>query len=129
MIRLPTYNPAKNEAMRVEYRAPDPSCNPYLAFAVILSAGLAGIENSYELGPPAEYDLSTMTHEERQKLGVKSLPKDLNEAIKLAEGSQLLEECLGQEIFTKLIENKREEWEKYRSQVTDYELNTYLSLL
>tara|TARA_B100001750_G_C15460965_1_gene574264 strand:- start:81 stop:1430 length:1350 start_codon:yes stop_codon:yes gene_type:complete len=129
MIRLPTYNPAKNEAMRVEYRAPDPSCNPYLAFAVILSAGIAGIENGYELGGPAEYDLYGMSHEERQELGIQSLPKDLNEAIKLAEGSELLVRCLGEEIFNKLIENKREEWERYRSQVTDYELNNYLSLL
>ncbi len=129
MIRLPTYNPAKHEAMRVEYRAPDPSCNPYLAFAVILSAGLAGIENGYELGPPAETDLYGMSHEERRKLGVRSLPKDLNEAIKLAEGSELLVDCLGEEVFDKLIENKREEWERYRSQVTDYELKTYMSLL
>ncbi len=107
MIRLPAYNPSKHEAMRVEYRAPDPSCNPYLAFAVILSAGLAGIENGYELGPPAEYDLYSMSHEERRKLGIQSLPKDLNEAIKLSEGSELLVQCLGEEIFDKLIETSR----------------------
>ena len=129
MIRLPSYNPAKHEAMRVEYRAPDPSCNPYLAFAVILSAGLAGIEKGYELGPPEEHDLYAMSHDERRKLGVQSLPRDLNEAIKLAEGSDLLVGCLGEEVLGKLIENKREEWERYRSQVTDYELNSYLSLL
>jgi glutamine synthetase len=129
MIRLPAYTPGKSEAMRIEYRAPDPACNPYLAFAVILAAGLEGIEQGYELGPPAERNLDDMSNEARQEMGIQPLPRDLNEAIKLAEGSELLHNSLGANVFEKLLENKRTEWERYRSQVTDYELDTYLPLL
>ena len=115
--------------MRIEYRAPDPACNPYLAFAVILAAGLEGIEQGYELGPPAESNLDDMSNEARQDMGIQPLPRDLNEAIKLAERSELLHNSLGSSVFDKLLENKRTEWERYRSQVTDYELDTYLPLL
>jgi len=129
MIRVPAHTPGKNEAMRIEYRAPDPSCNPYLAFAVILAAGLEGIERGYELPPPLERNVNEMSQKERQKMNIRALPTDLNEAIKLAENSELLHGTLGDHVFKKLLENKRQEWSRYRSQVTNYELDTYLALL
>jgi glutamine synthetase len=129
MIRVPAYRPGKDKAMRIEYRAPDPACNPYLAFAVALDAGLEGIEQGYELTQPLDRNVNEMTSKERRDMGIKALPTDLNEAIKLAEGSELLQKTLGDHVFGKLLENKRQEWARYRSQVTNYELDTYLSLL
>lgn len=129
LIRVPTYKPGREHAMRVEIRSPDPACNPYLAFAAMLAAGLAGIENDYELPPPTEENLFTMSEEERKKRGIRQLPEDLWEAIKVAEQSDLLRSCLGEHLFTKFIQNKKIEWENYRAQVTDYELKRYLSTL
>lgn len=129
MIRVPAYRPGKDNAMRIEYRAPDPACNPYLAFAVALDAGLEGIEQGYELTQPLDRNVNEMTSKERRDMGIEALPTDLNEAIKLAEGSELLQKTLGDHVFSKLLENKRQEWARYRSQVTNYELDTYLSLL
>lgn len=129
MIRVPAFPPGKHEAMRIEYRAPDPACNPYLAFAVILAAGLEGIEKNYELGVPADRNVLEMSGEERRQAGIRELPRDLNEALKLAEQSELLRNVLGDYLFDKLLENKRQEWERYRMQVTNYELETFLPLL
>jgi glutamine synthetase len=115
--------------MRIEYRAPDAACNPYLAFAAMLAAGLEGIEKEYPCPPPAEKSVYQMDEGERQALGITRLPESLWEAIQWAESSQLLRRCLGNHVFTKLIENKRMEWADYRRQVTDYEIRRYLPIL
>jgi glutamine synthetase len=129
LVRVPAYKPGKENATRIEYRSPDPACNPYLAFSVMLAAGLDGIEKGYEIGPPSSRNVAEMTEGERARLGIQTLPADLSEAIKLAEGSALMREALGDHVFTKFIENKKIEWENYRAQVTSYELEKYLSIL
>jgi glutamine synthetase len=129
LIRIPAVQPGRGDAVRVELRSPDPACNPYLAFACILSAGLDGMEKGYALPPPMERNVAQMTEEERRTAGIQSLPEDLYEAIKFARGSELLRRTLGEHVFTKLIENKQVEWERFRAQVTDYELREYLPIL
>ena len=129
LVRVPAYKPGKENTTRIEYRSPDPACNPYLAFAVILAAGLDGIEKDYEIGPPSSRNVAEMSEEDRTGLGITTLPEDLLEAIRLAEGSDLVREALGDHVFTKYIENKKIEWENYRAQVTSYELEKYLSIL
>ena len=129
LIRIPAYRAGREEAIRVELRSPDPACNPYLAFACILSAGLDGIEKGYELPPPMERNVAEMSEEERRGLGVRSLPEDLYEAIKCAQESELLRRTLGDHVFNKLIENKLVEWNRYRAEVTDFELREYLPIL
>lgn len=129
MIRIPGYKPGKEVATRIELRSPDPACNPYLAFAVMLSAGLEGIENEYELVKPVERNVYNMTEKEREELGIGSLPKDLNEAIQIAKSSDWLRKTLGDHVYYKLIENKEMEWENYRAQVTSFELERYLPVL
>lgn len=115
--------------MRVELRSPDPACNPYLAFAAMLAAGLAGIEGNYELPPPMEDNPFTMSESERRSRNIMQLPEDLNAAIRYAENSQLLRDCLGDHLLEKFIENKKIEWETYRRQVTEFELRRYLPIL
>jgi glutamine synthetase len=129
LIRIPEYQPGKENATRVEYRSPDPTCNPYLAFAVMLAAGLEGIKKEYELPPPLEENAFEMTEEERERRGVKTLPGDLFEAIQISEGSQLVRKALGEHVFDTFIKNKKIEWDQYRTQVTDYELRRYLPIL
>lgn len=129
LIRVPVYKPNKENATRVEFRSPDPACNPYLAFAVILSAGLEGIEKKYDFIEPIDRNVYRMSPEEREKAGIGYLPENLWEAIKIAEKSEWLRKTLGDHIFFNLIKNKKMEWEKYRSQVTSYELEEYLSIL
>lgn len=129
LVRVPVYKPGKEDATRVELRSPDPACNPYLTFALMLAAGLKGIEKNYELPEPVERNVYEMTEEERKELGIGSLPASLFEAIELAEGSELVRKTLGEHIFTKLIENKKIEWQRYRAQVTNYELKEYLPIL
>jgi len=129
LIRVPSYKPGRENSMRVEFRSPDPACNPYLAFACMLAAGLEGIEKGYPLPAPAETSVVEMTPQQRAELGIGMLPGDLSEAIKLAEKSELLRRTLGDHLFVKLIENKRMEWERFRSQVTSYELEEYLPIL
>ncbi len=129
LVRVPVYKPGHEKATRVEYRSPDPACNPYLAFAVMLAAGLKGMEEGYELREPVERNVYEMTEAERQELGIGTLPGSLDEAIALAENSDLVRETLGEHIFGKLIENKKIEWERYRMQVTGYELEEYLPVL
>ncbi len=129
LIRVPAYKPGRAKAMRIEYRSPDPACNPYLAFAVMLAAGLEGIENQYECPPPCERNVYEMSPEEREELGIGSLPPDLLTAISVAEESKLLKKALGEEMHGKLIENKKIEWDRYRIQVTDWELKQYLPVL
>lgn len=129
LIRVPVYKPAKEKATRIEIRSPDPACNPYLTFAVILSAGLEGIEKKYDIVEPVAKNVYQMSPKEREKAGIAQLPENLWEAIKIAEKSEWLRKTLGDHIFFNLIENKKMEWEKYRSQVTSYELEKYLPIL
>jgi glutamine synthetase len=129
LIRVPVYKPGKEKATRIEYRAPDPACNPYLVFAAMLTAGLEGVEKGYECPPPVEENVYEMSEERRKKLGIGQLPGDLWEAIEVAEESPLLRRALGDHVFEKFIENKKIEWADYRSQVTEYELNRYLPIL
>jgi glutamine synthetase len=129
LIRVPVYKPGKEYATRIEYRAPDPACNPYLAFAAMLAAGLDGIEKGYECPPPVERNVYEMTAEEREEAGIAQLPGDLWEAVEVAESSELLRRTLGDHVFGKFIENKKIEWQRYRAQVTEYELEQYLPVL
>ncbi len=129
LVRIPMYKPGKEKATRIEYRSPDPACNPYLAFSVMLAAGLKGIEKKYKLPPPIEEDIYSMPDERRRKLGIESLPGNLFEAIQCTEKSDLVRAALGDHIFEKFVENKKIEWDRYRMQVTEYELEQYLSIL
>jgi glutamine synthetase len=129
LVRVPQYKPGKEEATRIEYRSPDPSCNPYLAFAAMLAAGLAGIEGDYELPPEASNNIYEMTDEERRAAGIRSLPENLSEAIHLAAESKVLREGLGEHVVEFLLRNKREEWDAYKSYVTPFELERYLPIL
>jgi len=129
MIRIPMYQVGRESATRIEFRAPDSACNPYLAFAAMLHAGLEGIEQSYEVPEPVDLDVYEMTDEERAGYGIDVLPGSLNEAIACMEGSDLVRRALGDHIFAKFIENKRIEWDAYRSQVHDYEIQRYLPIL
>ncbi len=129
LVRVPMYKPGREHAMRIEFRSPDPACNPYLAFACMLAAGLAGIENEYDLPPEASNNIYAMSDDERRAAGIESLPEDLFEAIAAAERSDLLREALGDHVFEFLVRNKREEWDAYKAYVTPYELERYLPLL
>lgn len=129
LVRVPLYKPGKERATRVEYRSPDPACNPYLAFACILRAGLEGVKNKYPLPGPVEEDLYEMTEERRKELAVEMPPGSLYEAIGAAEGSKVVREALGDYVFAKLIENKKIEWDRFRTHVSNYEIETYLPIL
>ena len=114
LVRVPAYKPGYESSMRIEYRAPDPACNPYLAFSAMLAAGMRGIQEEYPVPPPVEGNVLAMAPEERQAKGIKTLPGSLGEAIVLAEESELLREALGDHILNSFIRNKRIEWEEYR---------------
>jgi glutamine synthetase len=129
LIRVPVYHPGKEYATRLELRNPDPACNPYLSFAVMLHAGLDGIEQKMPLGPAMDKNLYHLTSRERADLGIKSIPDSLGRAIDLAENSDLLRRALGDHVFSRFIELKNKEWDNYRVQVTPYELNTLLPIL
>ncbi|MCS7281254.1 MAG: glutamine synthetase family protein [Desulfobacterota bacterium] len=129
LIRVPMYKPGKEKATRIELRSPDPACNPYLAFAAMLLAGLKGIEGRYKLCEPLEVDVYHLPPEERKRLGVDELPGSLIEAIELAEKSELLKEAIGEHIFTELIQSKKVEWDDYRIRVQPYEIERYLPVI
>jgi glutamine synthetase len=129
LVRVPMYKPGKEKATRIEFRSPDPACNPYLAFAVMLAAGLKGIEKGYELPPPVEEDIFEMSEASRKKHGIESLPGSLSEAIQLTEKSELVKETLGDHIFEKFLENKKIEWDQYRTHVSQFEIEKYLPIL
>jgi glutamine synthetase len=129
LVRVPMYKPGHEKATRIEYRSPDPACNPYLAFAVMLAAGMEGIEKGYKLREPIERNLYEMTEDERKEAGIETLPESLYEAITLTEKSDLVRKTLGDHIFYKLIENKKIEWEQHRIWVTTQELEKYLPIL
>jgi glutamine synthetase len=129
LVRVPMYKPGKEKATRIELRCPDPACNPYLAFSVCLAAGLKGIDAGYTLRPPTEDDIYEMDAHERKELDIESLPGSLIEAIELTSKSKLVKEILGDHVYTKFLENKRIEWDNYRTWVSDYELNEYYPIL
>jgi glutamine synthetase len=129
LVRVPMYKPGKEQATRVEFRSPDPAANPYLAFSVMLAAGLAGINNKYDLPAPMEQDVYHMSESDRAAAGIKSLPGSLNDALQLTEISPLVREALGDHVFEAFLVNKRKEWDMYRMNVTQWELERYLPLL
>ena len=129
LVRVPMFKPSTGASARVELRSIDSAANPYLAYALVLSAGLAGIENEYELPEGAEDDVWTLTERQRQSLGIKPLPRSLDTAITLMENSELAAETLGEHVFDFVLRNKRVEYEAYRSQVTPWELRTSLPAL
>ncbi len=129
LIRIPEYRPGREKSTRIEFRSPDPACNPYLAFSVMLAAGLEGIEKGYEAPEPIEENVYEMSEEERKKRGIDTLPASLQEAILLTEKSELVRKALGDHVFNAFIENKKIEWNQYRIQVTEYELKRYLPIL
>ena len=129
MVRVPMYKPGKEKATRMEFRSPDPACNPYLAFAVMLAAGLKGIEEGYELPPPIEEDVYEFSPKKRKDMGIIELPGNLYEAIIEMEGSEFVKEALGDHIFNKFIENKKIEWDRFRTHVSRYEIDNYLPIL
>ncbi len=129
LVRVPLYHPGKEQATRAEIRCPDPACNPYLTFAALLMAGLEGIEKGYELPEPMEKNLYHISPEDRKRLGIEQLPETLGEAIELTAESELVLRTFGEHIFNRYIEIKRQEWEDYRVQVTQWELDRYLSIL
>ncbi len=129
LVRVPGYEPGRDVATRLELRSADPACNPYLAFACMIGAGLKGIEE--DLTPPSsvEQDVYHLSAQDRERLGIASLPGDLDEAMRLFEGSGLAYHILGKHCFTKLIENKQAELDRWRMAVTDFELEHYLPVL
>jgi glutamine synthetase len=129
IVNVPHPKKGRVEATRIEYRAPDPSCNPYLAFAVVLAAGLKGIEAGYELPEPYAENLYELSPEDRKASGIQSLPGSLAEAVDLMEGSDLMAEALGGHVFEWFLRNKRDEWSAYKTQVSQFELDRYLPTL
>jgi glutamine synthetase len=129
LIRIPEYKPGQEIHTRIEYRSPDPACNPYLAFAVMLAAGLDGIENERQPPDPVELNVYEMDAAERSIRGIDTLPGSLIEAIEEAETSAFMRSALGDHVFESLIQNKRIEWERYRRHITDFELREYLPIL
>ncbi|MCL2454287.1 MAG: glutamine synthetase family protein [Micrococcales bacterium] len=129
LVRVPMYSPGKAASSRVEYRALDSAANPYLAFAVMLAAGLQGVEKGYELPEGAEDDVWELTDAERRALGIDPLPTSLDEAIRVMKASELVAETLGEHVFDFFLRNKRQEWTEYRSQVTPFELSRFLPSL
>ena len=129
LIRVPIPKRGSVSATRIEYRSPDPACNPYLAFSVILAAGMKGIREGYVLEPEADANLFEMDDAALEKLGIRQLPQSLNDALKVMETSELVQEALGEHIFEWFLRNKRHEWREYKTQVTPFELNRYLKSL
>ena len=129
LVRVPEYRPGREKATRMEFRSPDPACNPYLTFSVLLAAGLEGIEKGYEVPDPIEENVYEMSEEEKKRRGIGTLPSSLQEAILLTEQSELVRKALGDHVFSAFIENKKIEWNNYRTQVTEYELERYLPVL
>ncbi len=129
MVRVPMYKPGKEVATRVELRSPDPVANPYLAFAVMLGAGLKGVEEGLKLMPEANNNIFKMSADELKAAGIKTLPGDLGEAISLFEHSQLMKDVLGEHIHTFFVENKKAEWAEYSASVSQWELDKYLEVL
>ena len=126
LVRVPVTKRDKRSSTRVEYRAPDPACNPYLAFSVILAAGLSGIRNGMELPPETTQNLFELTPTDAARLGVEPLPASLSEALDAMEQSDLVRDALGEHIFEWFLRNKRSEWSDYKANVSQWELERYL---
>ena len=126
LVRVPVTKRGKQSSTRIEYRAPDPACNPYLSYSVMLAAGLKGIEGGYDLPPEAAANVFELTPEERAAEGIRPLPQSLSDALDVMENSELVAEALGEHIFEWFLRNKRAEWADYKSQVTQFELDRYL---
>ncbi|CAN5347512.1 type I glutamate--ammonia ligase [soil metagenome] len=129
MVRVPMYKPLKGASTRIELRTLDAACNPYLAFAAVLAAGMKGISEGYELPREAEDDVWALSERERMSMGIDPLPKSLNEAIAIAERSELLADTLGEHVFEFFLRNKRAEWDEYRGQVSAYERDQMLPVI
>jgi glutamine synthetase len=129
LVRVPTAKKGKPSSVRVEYRAADAACNPYLTLSVILAAGLAGIREGYELPPEISANIHNMTHAERAAAGAKRLPETLSEALDIMERSELVAEALGEHVFDWFIRNKRKEWDRFQHHVSRFELESYLPVL
>jgi glutamine synthetase len=129
LVRVPMYKPTKGQSARVEYRAIDSAANPYLAFSLMLAAGLKGIEEGYELPSEAEDNVWSLSDAERRALGYSSLPSSLDHAVSLMESSELVAATLGEQVFNYVLLNKRQEWKEYRAQVTPFELMSNLEML
>jgi len=129
LVRVPPFNPHREQAVRCEFRLPDPACNPYLALSVMLAAGLEGIEKGYELSEPVEEDLAALSREELTRRGIERLPENLLDALRKMESSGLVRNCLGEDLFEKLIQNKKIEWQRYHHHISGYEMKRYLPLL
>ncbi|MGA3094298.1 MAG: type I glutamate--ammonia ligase [Dehalococcoidales bacterium] len=129
LVRVPEYKPGREKATRIEYRSPDPACNPYLTFAVMLTAGLDGIEKGMTPPEPVEQNVYEMSVEERKARGINTLPSNLLEAVELAEKSEIVRRALGDHILNAFVENKKKEWDQFRVQVTNYEIERYLPIL
>ncbi|MCU1371049.1 MAG: glutamine synthetase [Ilumatobacteraceae bacterium] len=125
LVRVPAQKPGKESSVRIEYRSPDPACNPYLAYSVLLAAGLKGIDEGYTL-PVEATSFLDLSPQERSQAGIGDLPQSLSEALDAMEGSELVREALGDHIFEWFLRNKRAEWAEYKAQVTPFELNRYL---
>jgi glutamine synthetase len=129
LVRVPIPKRGKESSTRIEFRSPDPACNPYLAFSVMLGAGLRGIDEGYELPPEATNNIFEMTAEERAVENIDALPQSLAEALDVMEKSELVAETLGEHVFDYFIRNKRREWDSYKREVTQWELDRYLGSL
>jgi len=129
LIRVPLYKPNKSQSSRIEYRAIDSAANPYLSYALILAAGLKGIEEGYELPAETEDNVWDLSDAERRAMGIQPLPQSLEHDIRMLEESELAAETLGEQVFSYVLANKRREWSDYRAQVTPYELKTNLETL
>ncbi|MCL6424071.1 type I glutamate--ammonia ligase [Brachybacterium sp. JHP9] len=129
LVRVPFHKPTKGTSSRIEFRGADSACNPYLAFAALLSAGMAGIEGEYELPEGAEDTVWELTERERRAMGIEPLPSDLYRALEVFEGSELMASVLGEQVFEYFLRNKHQEWQRYREQVTPQELSTTFHLI
>jgi glutamine synthetase len=129
LIRVPIAKRNSDSATRIEYRSPDPACNPYLAFSVILAAGLRGIQEGYELPVEADANLFEMDNDVLEKMSIHQLPQSLNEALHVMENSTLVADALGDHIFEWFLRNKRAEWRTYKTHISQYELGRYLRSL
>jgi glutamine synthetase len=129
LIRVPMPKRGSELATRIEYRSPDPTCNPYLAFSVILAAGLRGIAQGYTLPDEADSNLFEMGDDVLAKMGIEQLPQSLNDALRVMEKSELVAEALGEHIFEWFLRNKRAEWRSYKTHVSQFELDRYLRAL
>jgi glutamine synthetase len=129
LVRVPVPKKGKESSTRVEFRSPDPACNPYLAFSLMLAAGLKGVEEGYDLPPEATNNIYEMTAEERAAEGIGALPQSLKEAVDVMENSELVAEALGEHVFDYVIRNKRKEWDEFKTYVTPFEIDRYLGVL